>query len=172
MKIFTIIGYTNSGKTGTIVEIIKELVNRGYKVNSIKHVHIENFSIDTEGKDSWKHKEAGASITGIRADKETSLIFQKSLDAKELVHFMDCDFLALEGFSNEKYLPKILCSKNMEDLEEKFDESVFAISGVISEEIKQFKDVIAINGLTNIKQLVDLIEERAIDKEEFLRLFD
>ncbi|MHA1557537.1 MAG: molybdopterin-guanine dinucleotide biosynthesis protein B, partial [Candidatus Heimdallarchaeota archaeon] len=40
MKIFTIIGYTNSGKTSTLIEIIKELVNRGYNVNSVKHVHI------------------------------------------------------------------------------------------------------------------------------------
>ena len=168
MKIFTIIGYTNSGKTGTLIEIIKELVKRGYNVNSVKHVHIENFSIDTKGKDSWKHREAGASITAVRADGETAIIFKKPLNVKELVPHFDGDFLALEGFSDEKQVPKILCSKNIPDLEEKFDETVFAISGVITSEITEYKGIKAINGLTHIEELVNLIEENAIDKEILL----
>ena len=168
MKVFTIIGYTNSGKTGTLIEIIKELVKRGYNVNSVKHIHIENFSIDTKGKDSWRHREAGASITGVRAEGETAIIYKKTLNVKELIPHFDGDYLALEGFSNEKLIPKVLCSKNIPDLEEKFDDTVFAISGVITSEIKEYKGVKAINGLTHIEELVDLIEEHAIDRESLL----
>ena len=170
MKIFTIIGYTNSGKTGTVIEVIKELVRRGKIVNSIKNVHIENFSIDTKGKDSWLHKEAGAKVTGIRADKETSLIFNDKLSIKEIAKHLNCDYLALEGFSNEKNIPKILCAKNIQDLEEKLDNSVIAISGVITNEIKEYKNLPAINGLKNIERLVDLIEKNAIDYQDFLKI--
>ena len=168
MKIFTIIGYTNSGKTTTLIEIIKELVNRGYNVNSVKHVHIANFTIDTEGQDSWRHRGAGASITAVRGDNETAIIYKKPLNAIELLPHFNGDFLALEGFSEEKLVPKILCSKNIADLEERLQDSVFAISGIISAEIKEFKGINAINGLTNIKELVDLIEENAIDAEELV----
>ena len=171
MKVFTIIGYTNSGKTGTLVEIIKEMVRRGYEVDSVKHVHIDNFSIDTKGKDSWKHREAGATITAVRADSETAIIYQRSLNAKELIPHFTGDFLALEGFSNEKLVPKILCAKNLEDLEERFDETVFVISGVISSEITDFKGIQAINGLSHVKELVDLIEEKAIDSKEILEKY-
>ena len=62
MKVFTIIGYTNSGKTSTLIEIIKELVARNFDVNTVKAIHIEGFSIDQKGKDSWQHREAGAKI--------------------------------------------------------------------------------------------------------------
>lgn len=168
MKIFTIIGYTNSGKTSTLIEIIKELGNRGYNVNSAKHVHLANFSIDTEGKDSWKHREAGASIIAVRGDSETAIIYKKLLNVMELLPHFSGDFLALEGFSDEKLVPKILCSINLADLEERFDETVFAISGIISAEIKEFKGIKAINGLTNLKELVDLIEKNAIDSTELI----
>ncbi len=168
MKIFTIIGYTNSGKTSTLIEIIKELVNRGYNVNSVKHVHIADFTIDTEGKDSWKHRVAGASITAVRGDHETAIIYKKPLNVKELLPYFNGDYLTLEGFSEEKLVPKILCSKNLTDLKERFDETVFAISGIISSEIKEFKGIKAINGLTKTKELVDLIEEKAIDSTELV----
>ncbi len=168
MKIFTIIGYTNSGKTGTLIEIIKELVNRGYNVNSVKHVHIADFTIDTEGKDSWRHREAGASITAVRGDNETAIIYKRPLNVIELLPHFNGDFLALEGFSDEKLVPKILCSKNLADLEERFDDTVFAISGIISSEIKEFKGIKAINGLTKTKELVDLIEEQAINTTELI----
>ncbi|MFW9924609.1 MAG: molybdopterin-guanine dinucleotide biosynthesis protein B [Candidatus Thorarchaeota archaeon] len=168
MKIFTIIGYTNSGKTRTLEEIIKELVRRGYSVNTVKNVHIENFSIDTEGKDSWRHREAGATVTGVRSNIETAIIFQRRMNAKELIPYFNCDFLALEGFSDETSIPKILCAKDLEDLDERFDKTVFAISGVVANEVTEYIDVKSINSLLNIKALVDLIEKHAIDKEEFL----
>ncbi len=168
MKIFTIIGYTNSGKTTTLIEIIKELVTRGYNVNSVKHVHIANFTIDTEGKDSWRHCEAGASITAVRGDNETAIIYKKALNVKELLPHFNSDFLVLEGFSEEKLVPKILCAKNLTDLDEKCEETVFVISGIISSEIKEFKGINVVNGLTNIKELVDLIEKNAIDATELI----
>ena len=90
------------------------------------------------------------------------------MDAKELIPFFDCDFLALEGFSEEPLIPKIICAKNMEDMKEKLDDSVFAISGKISTKINEFNGIKAINGLTNIKELVDLIEKKAVNDKILL----
>jgi len=162
MKVFSIIGYTDSGKTSTLLEIIKELVRRGKTVHTVKAIHIDGFSIDTEGKDSWLHREAGASRTAIRSNVETTIMYQKAMTAKELVPFFDADYLILEGFSTEKKIPKILCSKNLADLEELIDDTIFAISGVISNEINEFQGIRALNSQKAISELVDLAERKAI----------
>ena len=53
-------GESNSGKTTLIEKIIPELVRAGYRVATVKHAG-HGFDLDTEGKDSWRHKRAGAS---------------------------------------------------------------------------------------------------------------
>src|SRR6186997_2396531 len=54
------VGRSNSGKTTLIERVIPELVRAGYKVATVKHTG-HGFDLDTEGKDSWRHKRAGAS---------------------------------------------------------------------------------------------------------------
>ncbi|NHJ32686.1 MAG: molybdopterin-guanine dinucleotide biosynthesis protein B [Asgard group archaeon] len=162
MKVFSVIGYTDSGKTSTLVEIIKELVRRGKTVNTVKAIHIEGFSIDTKGKDSWLHREAGASVTAIRSNIETAIMFQKAMSVKELIPFFDSDYLILEGFSSEVKIPKVLCSKNLDDLKELIDDSVFVISGVISNEINEYQGIRIINSHISISELVDFVERKAI----------
>jgi molybdopterin-guanine dinucleotide biosynthesis protein B len=162
MKVFSIIGYTNSGKTSTLLEVIKELVRRGKTVQTVKAIHIEGFSVETEGKDSWLHREAGASRTAIRSNVETTIMYQKAMSARELIPFFDADYLVLEGFSSEKKVPKVLCSKNLDDLKELLDDTIFAISGVISNEVNEFQGIRAFNSQVSISELVDLIERNAI----------
>jgi len=166
MKVFAIVGITDTGKTSTLVNIIQELVKRKYEVNSVKSVHIADFTIDIEGKDSWKHREAGSKVTAIRSLNETSIIFQKGLSVNELLPFFNCDYLALEGFNEAVNVPKILCADTVQSIEDKFSESVFAISGKISIELQEYKEIKVINGLTQITELVDLVEKHAIDSEQ------
>ncbi|RLI72432.1 molybdopterin-guanine dinucleotide biosynthesis protein B [Candidatus Heimdallarchaeota archaeon] len=168
MKIFTIIGYTDSGKTSTLIKMIEELVKRGFVVNTVKKVHIENFTVETEGKDSWLHRQAGATITVTRSNCETAIMFQRPLALKELIPFFSCDYLILEGFTKEPQVPKILCAKSDDEIDDRFDKSVFAISGVISNKLSHFKGVEVINGLKETKRLVDLAMEKAIDGKELL----
>ena len=52
MKICAVYGSSKSGKTTTVVEILKELRSRGYSVSTIKDVHVENFVFDVVGKDT------------------------------------------------------------------------------------------------------------------------
>ena len=60
MRVFGIAGFKNAGKTTLIVELLRELNDRGLKLATIKHAH-HNFDIDIPGKDSYQHREAGAS---------------------------------------------------------------------------------------------------------------
>src|SRR5205823_9789898 len=60
IPIVSFVGRSNSGKTTLIERVIPELVRAGYKVATVKHAG-HGFDLDTEGKDSWRHRRAGAS---------------------------------------------------------------------------------------------------------------
>lgn len=59
IRVFGVAGYKNAGKTTLIVDLVRELTRRGWRVGTIKHAH-HSFDIDHPGKDSFLHREAGA----------------------------------------------------------------------------------------------------------------
>ena len=73
VPIVTFIGKSNSGKTTLLVKVIPELKKRGYRIASIKHTH-HNVTIDKEGKDSWRHREAGSEIVGLLSGNTLSMV--------------------------------------------------------------------------------------------------
>lgn len=141
MKIISVVGTKDTGKTTLVVKIIKELVNRGFKVGTIKHMH---HSFDVEGRDTWKHKEAGAELVIGSADETFFLINQK-LDIENLLTRSECllnlDFMVIEGLKYSNY-----AKVSVSDFEDEF-----TISKVNAKEIDD----------KGLKELVDLIEERA-----------
>jgi len=163
MKVFSVYGYSGSGKTTTIEEVIKEMKRRDYDVSTIKDIHFEGFTMDTEGKNTWRHRQAGARVVAARGLRETAIIFPCSLSLKELSRFFNGDFLVLEGFREEN-IAKILCVDNLEQIEEQLNHWVFCISGKISNKIKEYKGIPVINALESPEKLVDLIEEHFLSK--------
>lgn len=110
MNVLGIAGYSGSGKTTLIEKLIPELVMEGFKVSLVKHAHHE-FDIDQPGKDSWRHRHAGAQevlvssgrrwaiMHELRGEPEPSLQQQISLLAP-------CDLVIVEGYKSER-IPKI-----------------------------------------------------------------
>ncbi|MFQ5887918.1 MAG: molybdopterin-guanine dinucleotide biosynthesis protein B, partial [Candidatus Hydrothermarchaeales archaeon] len=120
MNILAVVGRgRKSGKTTTVECLVRELTSRGYKVGTIKHIHEEDFTIDTEGKDTWRHTKAGAKIVVSAAPKEVCAI--KKLYGrdrfKEAVHMLEgesLDYIIVEG--NPKItMPLILAVCTKED---------------------------------------------------------
>ena len=64
MKRIHIVGHKNSGKTTLVVDLVKEFSLRGYRVGTIKHTHHDH-ELDTPGKDSHRHRQAGSEAVGI-----------------------------------------------------------------------------------------------------------
>lgn len=159
MKAFAVVGYTKSGKTTTIEEIIKELKRRNYSVGSVKDIHFEQFAIDTEGTNTDRHKKAGSSLVTARGFHETDILFQEKLDIPTIASFYDYDYLILEGV-REANVPMILTADCINDLEERYDERAFLVSGKIADSIDEFKGLKAISGLSDIKSVVDIIEDQ------------
>jgi molybdopterin-guanine dinucleotide biosynthesis adapter protein len=98
-KIISIAGKSNSGKTTLLERLIFELNSRGYKIGSAKHTH-DNFDFDKPGKDSWRHKRAGAKATLVVADTKIALVKEdaRSEIDKMQTFLRDMDLILAEGF--------------------------------------------------------------------------
>ncbi|MCL2169921.1 MAG: molybdopterin-guanine dinucleotide biosynthesis protein B [Defluviitaleaceae bacterium] len=166
MKVFSVCGIKNSGKTTTIENIIAELTARGYKVGSTKYIHCEGFEMDKDPEvDTRRHRAAGSSLICARAKTETSLLFSEKLSMEQILsiyQFMGTfDWVVLEG-AYDIDLPTIVTAHEEADLLEKLNDRVFCISGVISANLKNYKDIPVIDSTKDIKALVDTIEHALI----------
>lgn len=103
------VGRHNSGKTTLIERVIAELVARGHDIGSIKHHHHANFDIDHPGKDSYRHRAAGATETVIASPTQLARIrtLTEELECTEIVRTMPGhDLIVVEGY-RKSGLPSI-----------------------------------------------------------------
>jgi molybdopterin-guanine dinucleotide biosynthesis adapter protein len=128
VKVIIFLGYSNSGKTTALTRIVSQLVKDGKKVGTLKHIHDEDFTIDTEGKDTWRHASAGATTVVALAPKEVAII--EKGDTRDLTidglfdvfSSRSVDYLLIEGLyrklSRRKGVTRILCARTLKDARE------------------------------------------------------
>lgn len=107
MNVFGLVGWSNSGKTTLLVRLVAELTAQGLVVSTIKHAH-HTFDIDKPGKDSYRHRAAGASEVMVSSANRWALMHELRGAAEpgldELVaHMSPVDLVLVEGFKNEKH---------------------------------------------------------------------
>lgn len=156
MKIIGVYGFKKSGKTTVVTSIINALAKKGYSVSSAKSIHIEDFSLETAGTDTFKHHDAGAKRVGLSYPSGKAILYY-DVDTDEFMKGFDSDYLILEGF-REYECPKILCAKNQTDLEKDLREEVICISGLISEKIADYKGIPVI-GHNKVEKIIEIIEK-------------
>ena len=105
MPIIAVVGSKGSGKTSTVEVLVRELTKKGYKVATVKHIPEENFTIDTEGKDTWRHAKAGAKMIISVAPREIAVIHKVEIGKLSLENILqfcegNIDIVVLEGFRN------------------------------------------------------------------------
>jgi molybdopterin-guanine dinucleotide biosynthesis protein MobB len=110
MKTFGIAGWKNSGKTGLMERLVTEIVRRGLSVSTIKHAH-HAFDIDLPGKDSRRHREAGAREVLVSSGKRWALMHElreekePPLDAL-IARMSPVDLVLIEGYKHALH-PKL-----------------------------------------------------------------
>lgn len=116
IRIFSIIGEKNTGKTLLSVKIIEELKKRSYKVATIKHTH-HIIEVDKKNSDTWKHENAGSDFV-IGVGDKTFFNIDKVYPLDRLLFLIKVienpDFVVIEGFKNNNY-SKVSTSKNLVD---------------------------------------------------------
>lgn len=159
IPIISIVGKSDSGKTTFIEKLVPELTRRGYRIATVKH-DVHGFEVDREGKDSWRHKRAGAHTVVISSPNKVALIrdVEKDLTLEEIREnlIQDVDLILSEGykkdvqpkieiFRKEKH-KKLLCTK--ED----------NLTAIVSN--KRFRVGVSCFFLDDIKGVADFLEKR------------
>jgi molybdopterin-guanine dinucleotide biosynthesis protein B len=110
MRLIGFAGWSGSGKTTLVTSVLPVLIARGWRVSTIKHAH-HGFDLDQEGKDSWRHRAAGASEVLIASETRWAIMHElrgapePELEAL-LAHLSPVDLVIVEGFKRSAY-PKI-----------------------------------------------------------------
>ena len=145
MAIIAVIGGKRSGKTTAVEALVKGLTKHGYKVATVKHVSEKDFTIDTEGKDTWRHAKAGANIIVTVASNEIAVIRKADTHNYRISDITktfenEVDIIIFEGFrklvEQDENILKIVAVKNAKEA---------------SEASKQFKPVLAFVGSFSTK---------------------
>jgi len=109
MKVVAFAGYSGAGKTHLVERLIPALRLRGLRVSVAKHAH-HNFDIDHPGKDTWRHREAGAFEVVVASDRRLALMREFEQQAPLTVHHLlaelydGVDWVLVEGFKDSNLL--------------------------------------------------------------------
>jgi len=155
-KIITIVGKSNSGKTTLLEKLIALLTDKGYRIGSVKHAH-DGFEMDKEGKDSFRHRKAGARATLVITENKIAMIKDDTTSYIEKIqsYLSDMDIILAEGFKKQN-LPKIEIFRTKSVHKEPLcmnDENLIAF---VTD--SDYKPDVPIFGLEDIKQIADFIE--------------
>ena len=159
--IICIVGRSQSGKTTLIEKLSPALKNRGYRIGTIKHSH-HIFDFDKTGKDSWRHRDAGAETVIIASPGKIALVkndHEGTLDSLR-EFFGDMDLVITEGYKKEKK-PKIEVIRSARHTEALLKDDRHLVAVVSDVNLKMNVPVF---GMEDIVQLADFIAKNFIEK--------
>ena len=110
MKVFGVVGYKNAGKTGLMERLVTDITGRGFRVSTLKHAH-HSFDVDHPGKDSYRHRDAGAHQVLLSSRARWALMTELH-DAQEasledlLARLDPVDLVLVEGYKRDRH-PKV-----------------------------------------------------------------
>ena len=109
MKVYGVIGWQNSGKTGLMERLVAEITGRGFSVSTVKHVH-HDVDLDTPGKDTWRHRAAGATETVLASADRFAIMREHRGGEPDLTEVLarlaPVDLILVEGYKRDAH-PKI-----------------------------------------------------------------
>ncbi|QTL98894.1 molybdopterin-guanine dinucleotide biosynthesis protein B [Iocasia frigidifontis] len=159
IPIVSIVGWTNSGKTTFITKLIPVLKSRGYRIATIKH-NAHKFEIDKEGKDSWRHRQAGAETVILTCKEKIAVVkeIEEEVVLEELVsRYIDqeIDLVIVEGYKTGS-VPKIEVFRP--DL---YEQPVFVEDEVLTRIINREEDLAELYE-DQLAEIVMLIENKIL----------
>ncbi|WP_166417555.1 molybdopterin-guanine dinucleotide biosynthesis protein B [Cochlodiniinecator piscidefendens] len=137
MKIFGVTGWKNNGKTGLMERLVSEIIARGFTVSTVKHAH-HSFDVDQEGRDSFRHRAAGAQQVMLSSNNRWALMTElreaEELSLEELLKQLNpVDLVLIEGYKADRH-PKIEAHRAEigKDLIARSDDSIVAVASDIA----------------------------------------
>lgn len=106
-RVIGVAGFKNAGKTTLVEKLVTELTRRGHRISTVKHAH-HSFDIDHEGRDSFRHRKAGASEVAVVSRHRWAIIHESRNDAEPsleeiLSKLAPCDLVIVEGYKRDRH---------------------------------------------------------------------
>ena len=169
--IIGVVGGKKSGKTTTIEILTKELSGKGYKVAVAKHIPDLNFTIDTEGKDTWRYVQSGAkTVVAASAGEIATIEKTRSLSLRDILErCRGSEVVFLEGFRTlvalDKSVRKIVVAKSGQDVEEAMEkfQPILVFTGPYKPQ-KESTKIPYIDVLKHGNKIANLVEKIARKK--------
>ncbi len=154
MKAVGIVGYKKSGKTSLLVNLARELTQRGCTVSSVKH---SSSQLDLPNTDTALHKQFAKKVGAI-TPKDSAIFFQEAISLDKMLSYLDSDLILIEGFKGEKTFPKIVCLRPEDDPETLLDGLEIC---VISDEKNIKTSAPILDAERDIKKIADIVLDKA-----------
>lgn len=107
MKVYGVVGWKNAGKTGLMERLVAEICGRGFSVSTVKHAH-HVFDVDQPGKDSHRHRVAGATEVLLASRKRFALMHELRAEAEPTLDMLlsklaPVDLVLIEGYKRDNH---------------------------------------------------------------------
>ena len=108
MQVFGVVGWKNGGKTTLVERLVADITGRGFRVSTIKHAH-HGFDVDQPGRDSWRHREAGAAQVLVASSRRWALMTELRGQPEEptlenlLQQLAPTDLVLVEGYKRDRH---------------------------------------------------------------------
>ena len=159
-KTVAVVGYKDSGKTRTVETLVTELTRRGHRVGTLKHT-AENIEFDTPGKDTARHREAGAKATAILHQSAAAIFIDDHVKVGDAVKALgDLDILVVEGFKTLDTHARILVPREDDDIPKLRNGLEIAAVKIHGSMFMGDTDLPVVN-LADAEALADIVEEKA-----------
>jgi molybdopterin-guanine dinucleotide biosynthesis protein B len=106
-KVIGVAGFKNAGKTTLVERLVTELTSRGWRISTVKHAH-HSFDIDHEGRDSFRHRKAGATEVAVVSRHRWAIIHEMREEEEPplddiLAKLAPCDLVIVEGYKRDTH---------------------------------------------------------------------
>lgn len=102
-RVFGVVGWKNAGKTTLVERLVAEFVRRGWRVSTIKHGH-HDLDIDQPGRDSWRHRAAGATEVAVVGGRRYAIMREAEPTLDEVLQRLaPADLVLIEGYKRQPH---------------------------------------------------------------------
>lgn len=168
MRVIGLAGWSGAGKTTLLSRLVPHLIGEGARVSVIKHAH-HGFDLDKPGKDSWVHREAGATQVMISSTKRWALLNELRGDLEPslfelLAKMAPVDYVIIEGFKAQGHRKiEIYRAENSKPLMFPNDPNIIAVATDT-----RVESGLPMFDLDDIPAIADFVKERAENRDELL----
>lgn len=162
MKVMGVRGLSKTGKTTVVEALTQYLIKKGFTVGTVKEIHSDAFYPDERGRDTDRHKRAGASVVTALGNEGNATRWEGALTLQKLGQLYGTDFVLWEGCS-QMGIPKIVTGRTPQEARQRMDQDTVAFSGIVAQQLEHLDGLPVIHCQKQVGDLAELVCSKALE---------